>query len=162
LLKREADLAVRVTPRPTQANLITRKLADFGWALYASRDYLQRRPLASGLAAHALVGFDDEMQSIGPSRWMDANLPRARVLRTNSILGLRAALLGGFGVGPLPCFVGDETSELLRVAPAVIASAEAWLVVHPELARVPRVRAVMDFLVERFAREQSRFAGQLT
>jgi hypothetical protein len=31
--------------------------------------------------------------------------------------------------------------------------------VHPDLERTPRVRAVMDFLIELFARDPARYAG---
>jgi DNA-binding transcriptional LysR family regulator len=55
LLKREADLAVRMTSRPTQANLIARKLAEMGWALYVARDLAARRPLSESLAAYPLI-----------------------------------------------------------------------------------------------------------
>lgn len=158
LLKREADLAVRVAPRPTQANLIARKLTDMGWALYASPDYLVRRPVRGSLETHALIGFDDDMAQIPAARWMEQHLHADRVLRLNSILAATEAVAAGFGAGPLPCFLGDARGLTRLEAPA-IPSAECWLVVHPDLEKTPRVRAVMDFLIELFTRDGARFRG---
>jgi hypothetical protein len=36
---------------------------------------------------------------------------------------------------------------------------EAWLVVHEDVRRAPRVRAVMDILIEILARERELFEG---
>ncbi len=158
LLQREADLAVRVGPRPTQANLIARKLSDMGWALYASPDYLARRPVRGSLESHALIGFDDDMAQIPAARWMDQHVPADRVLRVNSILAACEAIAAGFGAGPLPCFLGDPHG-LTRLEAPPIPPAECWLVVHPDLEKTPRVRAAMDFMIELFTREGARFRG---
>ena len=60
LLHREADLALRLG-RPTQPALIARHLANLGFGLYASPEYLRRAgtPESVGeLGAHDMVGLD--------------------------------------------------------------------------------------------------------
>jgi DNA-binding transcriptional LysR family regulator len=89
---------------------------------------------------------------------MDEHLREDRVLRLNSILAATEAVAAGFGAGPLPCFLGDPRG-LTRLEAPPIPSAECWLVVHPDLEKTPRVRAVMDFLIELFSREGARFQG---
>ncbi len=159
LLKREADLAVRATPRPTQANLIVRKLGELGWRLYGSREYFARHPLDGALAAHPIVAFEEELAQITAAKWMDAHLAGARVIATNSILAAQQAVRAGFGLGALPCFIGDADAELARAGDERVAIADVWMVVHPDLERTPRVRALMDFLVESFTRDADHFRG---
>lgn len=36
---------------------------------------------------------------------------------------------------------------------------ELWLLIRPDLTKVPRVRAVADYLVEVFRSERQRFVG---
>jgi len=65
----------------------------------------------------------------------------------------------GFGLAALPCFLGDQNPSLRRLCSEKIGSADILLVVHPDLARVARVRATMDFIVEWFARDAALFTG---
>lgn len=62
LTRREADLAVRLE-RPSQADLVARKLGTYAYALYASPSYLAKRPAPAGtdLAGHEVLGFAEEL-----------------------------------------------------------------------------------------------------
>ena len=148
LLRRDADLAVRIG-RPTQPNLVARKLADLGWALYATADYLRGRPplWAERVAGHAFIGYGDELANLPVARWI-VERGGDVVLRTNSILSAASAATAGWGVAPLPCFVAQTRPSLVRALDENIWSAEVWLAVHPELERTARVRAVMDLVTE--------------
>jgi DNA-binding transcriptional LysR family regulator len=47
----------------------------------------------------------------------------------------------------LPCFAGEADCELIcLVPPERVLSIDLWLVVHRDLSRTARVRAVMDFV----------------
>jgi hypothetical protein len=41
----------------------------------------------------------------------------------------------------------------------VLGQRPIYLVVHPDMARVARVRAVMDFVIEVFKRDEGRWSG---
>ena len=59
LLRRDADIAIRMV-RPSQNDLIARKVNTFEMGIYAHRDYLARHgmPESPGdLAGHEMVGF---------------------------------------------------------------------------------------------------------
>src|SRR6185369_12615261 len=63
LMRREADLALRMF-RETRPELVTRKVADVGWSLYASRAYVERTGIALGadlggcpLAGQPVIGY---------------------------------------------------------------------------------------------------------
>ena len=165
LTRREADLALRMgAANVTQANVRVRKLTEVPWSLYATKKYLAEHGpvrLGEGLAGHDVIGFDEELLGIPPARWLAENAGAARrVLAANGILAMSRAAATGFGVAPLPCFLGAALPELVRATPGNITMAGAWLVVHPDLARTARVRAVMDFLVETFETHRDHLEGR--
>ena len=73
------------------------------------------------------------------------------VLRSGSLPAACNAAIAGLGIAVVPCFIADAAPTLVRLLPATVASREGYLVVHPDLARVARVRVVLSFLVECFA-----------
>jgi hypothetical protein len=49
----------------------------------------------------------------------------------------------------VPCAIADRDPDLVCLLPPErVLSIELWLVVHRELTRTARVRAVMDFLAD--------------
>jgi DNA-binding transcriptional LysR family regulator len=159
LTKREADLALRLG-RPQQAGLVVRKTGAVTNGIYASTGYLARRgrPRSLELGDHDLVAFDDGGNVTHPMSWLNRRVRGGRpVFRTNSSHGLVVAIAAGIGLGPLPCWLGDETPGIERVLPGEGFSQDLWLVVHRDLRHVARVRAVSEF----FARELRRAAPRL-
>ncbi|HVU50053.1 MAG TPA: LysR family transcriptional regulator [Polyangia bacterium] len=151
LLKREADLALRVGQKPTQQSLVVRRLGAISWGIYGTRAYLEGHPRVSGGGARFdgddLVVFDDELSQIAPARWLAERAAGARVvLRTNSILTAAAAARAGWGLSALPTFCGGGAPELVLAHPELITPSDVWLVVHPDLQHTGRVRAVLDHL----------------
>jgi DNA-binding transcriptional LysR family regulator len=153
LLKREADVALRVGAKPTQQSLIVRRLGAIAWGVYATRAYLERRGALEAAAAgprlegHDLVALDEELSQIPPARWLADRAAGARVsLRTNSILTAAAAVRGGWGLAVLPTFCGGGAPELVLAHPELITPVDVWLIVHPDLQHTGRIRAVLDHL----------------
>jgi DNA-binding transcriptional LysR family regulator len=82
-------------------------------------------------------------------------------VRGNNWLVLHEAARAGAGFAVLPCYLGDPDAKLQRVG-GVIADvfADQWLLVHRDLRALPRVRAVMDAVVELFQRERPLLEGR--
>ncbi|WP_448207125.1 LysR family transcriptional regulator [Azospirillum sp. sgz302134] len=163
LTRREADLALRLA-RPEQGNLVVCKLGTMAHGFYAAPAYLQGRPSvdAEDLAAHAVIGWDEEFAAMPVVRWLNDRLRGRRpVFDTTSIGQQVAAARAGLGLALLPCFVGDGEAGLLRVAgPAGLVEQDIWLVIHADVAASARVRAVADFLAETVRQERDRLAGR--
>lgn len=144
LTRREADLALRLS-RPEQPGLAARKVATLAYALYGSPAYLAGRPaVAEGLQGHAALGYDEELSATPEARWL-AGRARAVPLRSNNVLILREAAAAGLGLAVLPRWVGDSDARLARALDLPVRR-DLWLVVHPELRAVARVRAVAEFV----------------
>ena len=62
---------------------------------------------------------------------------------------------------PPPCYLGDGDPALRRLGPILDAvTADQWLLVHRDLRTLPRVRAVMDALIQLFHEERALIGGR--
>lgn len=164
LLRGEADLAIRARP-VTEPELVARKLVVAGWSMYASADYLARRgtpPDPESLCGHDLIAFDDSMAGTPGGLWFAAHGQACKVaMRGNSVIAALNAAICGMGLAVIPCFLaeGEAGAQLRRLTPRVLGARDIHLVVHPDLSRVARVRAVMDFVVDLFERDAALWTG---
>jgi len=156
LLRKDVDLAVRMV-QPTQQALVARKVGTIALGLYAHRRYLKAHgtPLRPDqLAEHALIGYDHEPPYVRAMR--PAGLVYTRehfALRTDSDLAALAALRAGYGLGFCQVPLAARERQLVPVlAEAIAPTLPTWLVMHEDLRRSTRHRAVFDFLAEAMAR----------
>jgi DNA-binding transcriptional LysR family regulator len=159
LSRREADLLIREQV-PELAGIVARKLGRVAYAVYAARDFpLAAKPTLEGLP---WIGFDDDHSYMPGQHWLHEKLGGARpVIRCNNWLVLHEAVRSGAGLAILPCYLGDPDTALKR-AGGVVAEvfADQWLLVHRDLRALPRVRAVMDAVIDLFQRERALLEGR--
>ncbi len=162
LSRLEADVALRLA-RPRQAGLVARRLVEIPSVLYGSAGYLQERgyPAASGgLSGHVVLGYNESVTAVPESRWMVARARNAeRVLRTNSVLVQLKAAQAGLGLALLPCYLAEGTGLVRALPLSAGAKRELWLVVHADLQRTRRIRAVIEFLAAQAKARAAWFAG---
>lgn len=147
IMRGEADIALRFANDPGD-QLVGRKLPGFYDSYYASRDYLDAHDLHDPAAGAGWIGYHD-MPHTFPHEVLSVPYPALPItLSINSLPARVAACKGGVGLAMLPCFVGDQEPELVRItnAPPVLP-AETWILVHPALHKAERARVVMDFFV---------------
>ena len=97
------------------------------------------------------IGFDDDHSYMPGQHWLHEQLGRRPEIRVNNWLVLHDAARVGSGLAVLPCYLADQDPALHRVGGVLPeVSTEQWLLVHRDLRALPRVRAVMDALVELF------------
>lgn len=160
LTRREADLALRMG-RPRDAGLVTRKLSDLAYGLYASKAFAAARRGAVDLSADPFVGFDDSLAGVPQERWLERVAPGRRVVfRSNSTASLLAAARLGLGVAVLPRFLAGRDPGLVRLQGPEPAGHELWLLVHGDLRRTPRVRAVIDWVDELVQQARPELSGR--
>jgi DNA-binding transcriptional LysR family regulator len=157
LARREADLAIRLF-RSSHDYLVTKRVGEFGYALYASEEYLARRPAPSNpsdLQKHDLVNLTLPASVPNEATWLEELGRGARVaLVTNSTAVALGAALGGTGITLLPCFLGDLEPKLRRIPMPDEPTRCVWLTVHKDLRRSPPIRAMLDFLTEMFRADE--------
>lgn len=150
LTQREADLAVRGANAAPE-NLIARPVGRVRTALYASRAYLDAHGRDPAAAHHAWVAPDETLAHLASARWLARHAPAARlVFRCDHLPGLVDAVVAGLGLGLLLCHLADARPELERLSdPIPELDTPLWLLSHPALRHVARVRALADHLVQR-------------
>jgi DNA-binding transcriptional LysR family regulator len=153
LLRREADIAIRFRPhghRPTPEVLVAQKLGDEPFLLYGTDHYLRRRPAPadpSVLAGHDVVIFSGPHPA---SEWCASAFRGATVvLSAPSMQVTGAAIAAGLGLGVIPRRAARLNPLLVPLSP-VIAQGTGWMVVHPDLQHVPRIRVVIDTIAAIF------------
>lgn len=154
LNKRDADMAFRMF-RPTQPNLILRRLPDMALGLYAHHDYLaQRSPISelTDLFQHRLIGFDQSSQFIDTAQAMGWQLTNEHFcLRTDSLITQVQFIGQAGGIGVTHQGIGEQQPTWQRVLPELaIPAMQCYLVCHQDLQHNPRMRVLMDFLVDWF------------
>ena len=165
MVRREADLSLRLV-RPTQNTLTVRKVGVQAHAVYAAASYLSEYGVGGGLTSLRdldLIGWDDEFASLQMATWLnEATGGRPLMLATTSLAPQLVAARGGLGAVVLPCFLGDSDPSLLRVVePDEVFAQDIWLTLDPALAKIPRVRAVADWVVETAAAKADMLSGRL-
>ncbi len=152
LLFREADIAIRMY-RPTQEDVIARKLGEIKTGLFAHKDYLKTRGTPKGfedMAGHDFVGFDqnpliiDSMQRLGITR-----VREDFALRCDDQATYWELVKAGGGIGATQLRLGQATPGMVQVLPDLpMATLPVWLVAAKALRQTPRIRRVYDLLAK--------------
>jgi DNA-binding transcriptional LysR family regulator len=151
LLRREADIAVRMVA-PEQKALVIRRLGSVALGFHAHRDYLARRgtpATARELANHTVIGFDRETPAIRAMRARAVGLGDVKfALRATSDVAQLQLIRAGAGIGICQLPIATR-SELVRVLPKVLhLELGVWLVMHENLRAAPRCRVVFAELAD--------------
>lgn len=161
LSKREADLAVMLHP-PPRGRLVTRRLADYRLGLYAAPAYLEAHGTpdnSKDLAGHSFVSYIEELAGFPEIVALQQVYPDANVVfRSNSSAAQHEAVAAGCGLGVLHSFAADADHRLVRILREdVHVKRSYWLVMHRDLQKLPRVRAVATFLEDLIRQAQKAF-----
>jgi len=150
LLRRDADIAVRMLP-PNQDALIQKRAGIISLGLHAHPAYLAAHGTPetfADLAGHAVIGFDQDVQS---GRIVEAQgLPVNRAAfawRTDSHLAQLAAIRAGCGIGFCQMELARRAPRLSRLlADRITVPLETWITMHEDLRHDRRMRVVFDHL----------------
>jgi DNA-binding transcriptional LysR family regulator len=166
LARHEADVAVRAMPpghSPAWSNVVARKLASVGFALFGAACYFERRGERPGpvpdLAGHEIITYSGNFPWQPAAAFIAAAGPRVRrAMATNNLHGAAAAAAAGFGLAVVPCFLGEAHGLIQLSAP--LESDDVYLAFAADMQHVPRVRAVIDAVVEAVRADAERLAGR--
>jgi DNA-binding transcriptional LysR family regulator len=152
----EADLAVRMF-RPKGEGLVARKVGTIALGLYASQDYVARRGLPrtpEELLTHDIISPDRSSRDwllASQFQFQPALADAPCILRTDSHVVRMMAVRAGLGIGVIQRPVAALDTTLVPVLPEHdFATLELFVVVQEDMRKLPKVRAVLDWLVEEF------------
>lgn len=150
----EVDLAIQLE-RPTQPNLMIRRIGHLHVVLYAAQSYI---------AAH---GAPDSKHDIANFHFIEIEAPQIRSekveeemtaedkrrfvnMRVNTSSAQLVAAISGWGVTALPTYAPLVCDGLVHVAHDFILRREIFLAYHPHAAELPHVRHTIDWIIRSF------------
>lgn len=150
LTRREADIALRLARPHGESRAIARRVGRLDYAVYGSS--------SEGAEASPWITYDDSMADLPQARWIAARLSAGGGAAAPVAVGDAETILhcvkAGLGKSLLPVAIGEGQAGLVRLeeGPA-FPSREIWLLIHPDLRDLVRIRVVVDWL--------ARVAGRL-
>lgn len=148
LQRREADIAIRVTASPPPT-LVGRRIGQKEVTPCASAEYLRARPepvfpVDPSSEHHYILDVSHSDESA--RRWLAPVVGTSRVTEVDCMATAMALCGAGLGVAVLPQFVARGAGLVLLEPPEPVQPMSVWILTHPDLRNVARVRAVMAAL----------------
>ncbi len=151
LRRREADIAVR-SARPTDPDLVARKICRQSARLFATSECLQRFGCPSdnaSLSKAEFIGFEDNQTYLQGLNDLGLSLTERNFpIHCGNHLVQWQMVKQGLGIGVMMSQIGDADPGVERATPWLPAfEYDVWLAAHREVNTSRRVRLVFDFLV---------------
>ncbi|WP_259185836.1 LysR family transcriptional regulator [Rhizobium sp. BK176] len=162
LARREADLVFRIKPF-TEPEVISRKLFHIPYGLYVAKGSDDPSP-GTG-EGFSMIIMDEAFGGMPDVAWLKDRFPDAKISMRSNNRDVQARLCAsGAGMAVLPRPLGDSMDVLKRVeVPNPPPGRDTWLGYHQDLRRLPRLRALTQFVGEQAQTMQRRYGEfQLT
>ena len=151
---READIAVRATSSPPE-HLVGRQVGTLNWSVFGSKRYTDRFGLPNDkeeLANHSLIGATGAMRNLPTFVWLDKHFADQVITRCNDLTAMSYFAESGLGLAFLPDDqLRPEITRLFGVQEN--KPSNLWLLTHPDLRNVERIKLVMQHLTKAFSKE---------
>lgn len=152
LLMRESDIAIRMF-RPTQLELISRKIGESPLVCCAHESYFKDSPVPleiEDLYKATLIGFDKSELATTIAKQMGFDLLRANfALRSDSQTAIWELVKAGLGIGFAQKILVKETPGMRMLLPQLpLPPLEVWLTTHRELFTSRKIRVIYDLLTD--------------
>lgn len=155
LANREADIAVRFTPKPPDY-LVGKCITPLQHGLYVSEnlDISKQAPII-------FWGGDKQMPG-----WAIEHFDNPQfALRLDDLVSIYTAVKAGIGIARMPCFFPDRYRDpAIRRLPIAIPRSDwgVWLLSHVDLRNTARINHCKAFLQEELNQLTALFTGQLS
>lgn len=141
LSRREADLALRATSSPP-ATLVGRKLVSLIWQVFAPLNYPDPPSSLSELQEHPVIGADQNLMRL--KAFKELSKDQVYAARCNDLSTMAELCRAGVGLAILPS--DQEHREVTPLFELPDVPGQLWLLTHPDLRNVPRIRTVWEVI----------------
>jgi len=149
---READIAIRISPKPPE-HLIGQAIVPLAHGIYGSKEYFKHKAELDKL----ILWLHDENQP----KWVSEHFPHAEVAaKVSDVVTMMELVKNHMGIARLPCYVADAEPTLRRLDLTMVPSNwSVWVLSHQDLRDTARVRACREFLVDIIRQQRALIEG---
>jgi len=160
LRKREADIAIRLTPNPPEY-LVGRKILHPAKGIYASKQYLKTHDINAENKKINWIGWESDHPK---ANWNKDSRFAALPIKhqADDLLAQLEAVKANMGIAMLPCFLADTITSLERIEylAEIGSCGDLWILTHEDLRSTARVRAFINFMLEAFEHHRDLLEGR--
>jgi len=159
LASEEADIALRYA-RPTAGAMVSRKVGRSHFALYGTKAYFDAFGMPAtidDLSHHTLIENVNLRTNRALAKWQAALMKAPAAIASNAAATVLATVRAGGGIALLPTFFEAAAPELIMLDIPLKLSSDMWMLSHAKTNKTPRVRALLGFIAECFARDRARW-----
>ena len=155
MTNRQADIAVRVTDSPPE-HLVGRMVRSINWSVYGSENYIENYGYPKNieqLNEHILIGAAGGMRSLPAYLWLDKKHSQQIKSRCDELVAMAAFAKAGMGLAILPD--DQQRSGIMKLFTFEMGkNSDLWVLTHPDLRHVERIKLVMQHLAKCFTEEK--------
>lgn len=156
VLRHEADIAIQLS-QPTALDVKQVKLGRLHVMFFASQKYIEIHGAPKTydeLLKHRIVmQFADQTNAKEIFESWFPGVPQANllVMRTNVSSANYWAVSKGAGIGLFPTYAAAIGTKLVPLEIDLRQPFDIWLSYHPDSNRIPRIRRMIDWIIESFS-----------
>lgn len=151
----ESDVVVRVSNKPSE-HLVGHRLFPIALSYYASKSYLKNNQVSD---YKWITNTTDESRA----SWIaQSPFPLADIsLKVEDLVLRHYAAAQGHGMIMGACYIADNMNELTRInQDYTFPHQDIWVLTHPDLRHVPRIKALVAYLVKVLRDKHTLIRGQ--
>lgn len=154
--KSEADVIIRGSNHPPE-HLVGHRIGVVNLNYYAQQDYFEK----TDPAHYQWIGKSAEEKN--PQWIQDSPFPDAPLgIRADDIIMRYELAKAGYGLTRTACYMAEFKNSLIRIGNSEpVPYADLWLLTHPNLKSMPRIKVLMAFLLDVLSKKRSELAGRL-
>lgn len=147
---RLADIALRVCDKPPE-HLLGRKVASIPWGIFAAKDSpLSESALSlDNLQDQQLIAGAGSLQNLPAFSYLEKHWAEQITTRCDELTSMSYFVETGQGIGFLPLDQARDGLKQVGALPKQYDS-QLWILSHPDLRQVKRVRLVAEHLGQYF------------
>lgn len=153
---RQADIALRAVESPPE-HLVGRRVSRIPWSVFGSADYQKKHGFPTDLPSlkqHLLIGGSGAINQLPAFQWLDKQHRDQVVVRCDKLTTMSYLAQSGQGLALLPN--DQQRPEIIKLFSLPQGkTSDLWLLTHPDLRNVVKVKLVMQYLAEVLMQESA-------
>ncbi|KZN48564.1 hypothetical protein N475_05930 [Pseudoalteromonas luteoviolacea DSM 6061] len=145
----EADIAIRMGPKPDTLDNIVFHFATIELQLCVHTKYIERfgMPCDHNLSEHKFIALNERASHLPWNEWVYNQIPKENIILTSSAgQVLNYALHNGVGIGVSTDETIKNNSDLIEVNIDERWQIDAWMLIHRDMLNIPKVRKFVDLV----------------